>query len=254
MLLAINISNNEIKLGGFLDGKLIFTSAISNSKYRTSHETAIIIKNVLDLYTIEKTIIKSSIISSVAPFSTDIVMEAVFILTGVKSILVGPGIKTGLNIGTDNPAEVGSEIVTASVSAIKKYGEPLIIIIFGTATTFAVIDKNKKLIGTVIAPGINLSLSALCKKTALLPQTSIKKPKKIVGTNSIESIESGTYYGTISMIDGITGLIEKELGQQAKIVATGDIGYIFCKRRDKKIIFDKNLVLDGLEMIYNKNM
>ena len=175
------------------------------------------------------------------------------LITGKKSIVIGPGVKTGLNIKTNNPAELGADMVAGAVASIEKYPCPQIIFDLGTATTASVIDKNGCFIGCSILCGVKTALNALASGTAQLPQIDIVAPKKAICTNTIDCMRSGTVYGTAAMIDGLVKRFEKELGQEATVIITGGLGGVIAKYCETKAIVDKNLVIDGLRLIYDKN-
>ncbi len=211
----------------------------------------------LKLYNINLSEIGGSIIASVVPPALNSIKRAITMLTGKPPKIVGPGIKTGINILMDNPATVGADRITGAVAALNEYKPPIIIIDMGTSTTIEVIDKNKNYIGGMIMPGINISLSALSNVCAQLPAISLEDPKCIVGKNTIESMRSGVIIGTAAMLDGCVERIEKELGfanGEATVVLTGGLGKYISKFCMRKMIYAEDLVLKGLDIIYNKNI
>ncbi len=253
MLLAIDIGNTNIVIGGISKEKIHFIARLSTEKNLSKDQYTIQIKNVLEIYNVELNKIKDCIISSVVPPVLSAISEAVSLLINKAPLIIGPGIKTGLNILMDNPAQVGSDLIVNAVACINNYKAPLIIIDMGTATTVSIIDKNKNYIGGCIMPGVKISLNALSSMTAQLPYISLEEPKKIFGKNTIECMRSGVVFGNACMIDGMIERIEEDLGEKATAIATGGIsGHIipFCK---KDIIYDDNLMLKGLLEIYNKN-
>jgi len=256
MLLAIDIGNTNIVIGGIENGKISFMSRIITDRKKTEDEYAIQLKSILELHGIDKSTIEGSIIASVVPPALNSVKRAIKLLTGSTPLVVGPGIKTGINILMDNPAAVGADRITGAVGALNEYKPPIIIIDMGTSTTIEVVDKNKNYIGGMIMPGINISLTAMSEICAQLPAISLEAPDKIVGKNTVESMRSGVVFGTAAMIDGCIERIEQELKLaegEATVVMTGGLGkYIakFCKR---KMIYEEELVLKGLDIIYHKN-
>ncbi len=253
MLLTIDIGNTNIVIGGVDKNKIHFIARLYTEKKLSYDQYTIQIKNMLDIYNIDIDSIYDCIISSVVPPVLDAIIQAVKTLIKKEPIIVGPGIKTGLNILMDNPAQLGSDLVVNSVASLSQFKAPLIIIDMGTATTISVIDKNSNYIGGCIVPGVKISLNALSAMTAQLPHISLEDPKKIIGTNTIDCMKSGIILGNASMIDGMITRIEEDLGYNATIVATGGIArhiIPFCK---KDIIYDDNLLLKGLYAIYLKN-
>ncbi|WP_250277639.1 type III pantothenate kinase [[Clostridium] colinum] len=253
MLLAIDIGNTNIVLGGIDKNNIYFIARLYTEKKLSYDQYTIQIKNMLDIYNINIENIDDCIISSVVPPVLDAIVQAVKILIKKDPIIVGPGIKTGLNILMDNPAQLGSDLVVNSVACLNQFKPPLIIIDMGTATTISVIDKNKNYIGGCIIPGVKISLNALSGMTAQLPHISLDEPKKTIGTNTIDCMKSGIVLGSASMIDGMIERIEEDLGYKSTVVATGGIAnhiIPFCK---KEIIYDDDLLLKGLYNIYIKN-
>ena len=249
MILAVDIGNTNIVLG-ILDGDtLINECRLSTAVNDSAEEYAII----LEICKINPEDIEGSVISSVVPPLIRTVSKAIMLITGKKSIVIGPGVKTGLNIKTNNPAELGADMVAGAVASIEKYPCPQIIFDLGTATTASVIDKNGCFIGCSILCGVKTALNALASGTAQLPQIDIVAPKNAICTNTIDCMRSGTVYGTAAMIDGLVKRFEKELGQEATVIITGGLGGVIAKYCETKAIVDKNLVIDGLRLIYDKN-
>ncbi len=254
MVLTIDIGNSNIVLGEWEGDKLRFISRVETDKSMTEDSYAVRIKNILELYEVQFEKIEGSIISSVVPQITVQVARAVGRLTGKMPLVVGPGIKTGLNIRIDDPAQLGSDIVVDAVAALSKYPKPIIIFDMGTATTLSVIDKDGCFLGGVLMPGIRVGLDALSENAALLPQISLDAPRDIIGRNSADSMKSGAVYGTASMIDGMVQRIETRLGQKATVVATGGNSKDIVPYCNCGIIYDGNLLLEGLILLYRRNM
>ncbi len=251
MLLAIDVGNTNIVLG-VLDGKELVTSGrLSTDIKQTDEEYAIKLSSFFKLHGIEG--VDSAIISSVVPALIGTLKNAVKIVTGVDSLIVGPGIKTGLSIKIDDPAQLGADLVVGAVAAKEKYPLPIIIFDLGTATTGSVIDKNGNFLGGIITTGVKTSLNALSTGTALLPQIDISAPKNIIGTNSIDSMKSGAVIGTAAMLDGFIDRFENELGEKATVVITGGLGSSIAKNCAHDIIIDNDLLIDGLRIIFEKN-
>ena len=253
MILAIDIGNTNIVIGGIDKDNIHFIGRLSTQEKLSSDEYTIQIKNILDIYNINILDIEDCILSSVVPPILEDFTRAIKNIIRKEPMIVGPGIKTGVNILTDNPAQLGSDLVVNSVACLNQFDAPLIIIDMGTATTISVIDKNRNYIGGAIIPGVKISLNALSNMTAQLPHINLEEPKKPIGTNTIDCMKSGVILGNASMIDGMIERIEEDLGYITNVIATGGIAkhiVPFCK---KDIIFDDNLLLKGLYNIYNKN-
>ncbi len=254
MLLTYSIANDEISLGFVNNGMLVNTVRASTDTKRTVDEYACIFKGLFDFRGIRSEQIDGAIGASVVPTLTETVRSALEAVLGIRPHLLGAGIKTGLNILTDDPSQLGGDLVASAIGALEKYTTPLIIINFGTATTFSVLDKSNSFVGCAIAPGLVLSAQALSEGTSLLPQFAKSSPEKCIGTNTIESMQSGCLYGTAAMIDGMIERIESELGKGASIIASGkdaDTVTALCKR---SIIRDDTILLLGLAAIYQKNL
>lgn len=254
MILAIDIGNTNIVIGCFENERITFIERLSTKQTATVLEYAISFKNVLELYDIKQEMIEGAIISSVVPNITKTISNAIYKITGKDSLIVGPGIKTGLSIKIDNPAQLGSDMVVAAVASISEYPVPTAIIDMGTATTICVIDKNRDCIGGMIMPGINVSLNSLVGGTSQLPKISLEPPKKFIGTNTVDSMKSGILNITACGLDGMIKRIEKELGEKVTAVATGGLAKVVVPLCDEKIILDDELLLKGLRIIYNKNV
>ena len=253
MILAIDIGNTNIVLGCMEEGKCIFVERLSTVRTKTELEYAIDIKNVLDIYHIKRSELKGGIISSVVPQITTVVKLAVEKILGGEVLVVGAGIKTGLNIRIDNPAQLGSDLVVDSVAAIAEYPAPMLVFDMGTANTVCVIDKNKNYIGGMIYPAIGVSLDSLTANASQLGWIGIEAPGHIIGKNTVECMKSGVIYSSAAAIDGIIDRLVEEMNGDVTVIATGGLAkkiVPFCRR---KIILDDNLLLKGLEIIYRKN-
>ncbi len=253
MILAVDIGNTNTVIGCFKAKEILFVERLSTDNTKTVLEYAISIKNVLEMYHIDVTSVTGSIISSVVPPATNMFKEAIEKITGGKVMVVGPGIKTGLNILMDNPAQVGSDLIVDAVAGIAEYPLPLAIIDMGTATTIEVIDKDKNYIGGMILPGLKVSLDSLTSRTSQLPRISMEAPKRVIGKNTIECMKSGIIYGNASCIDGMITRIEEELGEKVTVVATGGLAGAITPHCVHHIILDDALLLKGLMLIYQKN-
>ncbi len=254
MVLAIDMGNTNIVIGCIAQEKILFVERLCTDLSKTELEYAIGFKTVLELYGIESKDIEGAIISSVVPPLTHIVEAAVAKIIGKKAMVVGPGIKTGLNILMDDPKGVGADLIVDAVAGISKYGAPLIIVDMGTATTISVIDQNKNYIGGMIIPGLKVSLESLVNRTSQLTRISMDPPKKVIGKNTVDSMKSGIILGNASMLDGMLDRIMDELGYQAKVIATGGLAGVLIPLCKHDVIIDDELLLKGLSIIYNKNI
>ena len=238
----------------FIDqDRCVFVERLSTVRTKTELEYAIDIKNVLDIYHIRRNELEGGIISSVVPQITTIVKMAVEKILKREALVVGAGIRTGLNIRIDNPAQLGSDLVVDSVAGIAEYPVPLLIFDMGTANTVCVIDRNKNYIGGMIYPGIGVSLDSLTAHASQLGGISLEAPEHIVGKNTAECMKSGVLYSSAAAIDGIVDRLEEELGSDVTVVATGGLAKKIVPYCRRKIILDDNLLLKGLAIIYRKN-
>ncbi|MBO5747036.1 MAG: type III pantothenate kinase [Clostridia bacterium] len=254
MLICVDIGNSNITLGVFEQENLKFTARLATDTRRTSDQYAIEIRDILHIYDIERNSITKAAISSVVPTVGSAIEKAVERLFNIKPIVLGPGVKTGLNIKIDNPAQLGADLAAGAVGALAKYPCPCIIIDMGTATTLSVIDKNGAFLGGIIAAGIKLTMEALTSRTAQLPSVGLEAPKKVIGSNTNDCIKSGLIIGQAAMLDGLVTRIEDELGSCATVVATGGLAPEVIKHCTHKILLDDNLLLDGLRIIHDKNV
>lgn len=253
MILAIDIGNTNIVLGCVDDEKTYFIERLSTIKTKMELEYAIDIKMVLDIHGIDPAQLEGAIVGSVVPQITNIVKEAAEKILKKETLVVGPGVKTGLNILMDNPAQLGSDLVADAVAGIAEYEPPLLIFDLGTATTVSVVDAKKNYIGGMIYPGVNVSLNALTANASQLQGIGLEPPKRMIGKNTIECMKSGVLYSSAASLDGIIDRMEAELGRPVTAIATGGLAkkiVPYCKR---KIILDDDLLLKGLQIIYKKN-
>ena len=254
MILAIDIGNTNLVIGGMDEAKIYFTERISTNHTKTELEYAVDIKIILDLYHIGENEIEGCIISSVVPQITHIVkLAAEKILKDHKILVLGPGVKTGLDILLDNPAELGADRVADAVGAISQYEAPLMIIDMGTATTISVIDEKKRFIGGMIMPGVRVSLEALTSRASQLYGIGIEEPRSLIGRNTIDCMKSGIVYGTASAIDGIIDRVEEEMGCEMRVIASGGLSTGIAPHCRHEITIDSDLLLKGLLKIYRRN-
>lgn len=253
MVLAVDIGNTNIVLGGFFDEEIGFVARIATDASKTEDEYATIIKSILSLHQVDKTNVKGAIISSVVPPLNPVIKKAIKFVYGVDALMVGPGIKTGINIHCDNPSTVGADLICACVASHHIYESPSLIVDMGTATKMMVMDKSGTFIGVSIIPGVNIALKALSNNTAQLPQISLEAPKSVIGKNTADCMRSGVVFGNASMIDGMIDRFNEEMGENLKVIATGGLCSTIVCHCKHDITIDENLVLKGLNILYNKN-
>lgn len=253
MILTADIGNTNITLGVFQGDSLVFISRLATQRHRTAEQYAIELDAIFRLEGISSDF-DGAIISSVVPELTSTFKYAIKKVTGCDSLIVAAGIKNGLKIATDNPKELGADLVAGAVGAISQYQLPCLVMDLGTATKISVIDEGGVFVGCTIAPGIGISLDALSLRTSQLPAIELSAPDHAIGTNTIECIRSGTVLGNAAMLDGMANRLEKALGKEIKtLVATGGLAKEIVACCEKDIIFNKDLVLQGLLAIYRKN-
>ena len=253
MILTIDMGNSNIVIGGIDDSQTYFVERVTTNRGKTDLEYAVNIKSILEIHNVPVSSIEGAILSSVVPPLNNTILSAVEKICGFRPMLVGSGMKTGLNIIMDNPKTVGSDMIVDAVAAIREYPGPIIIIDMGTATTMSVVDKSGNYIGGIIYPGLRVSLDSLSSNTAQLPSISLDIPKRVIGKNTIDCMRSGIMYGNAGMIDGILDHMEEELGEPATIIATGGLSRFVVPLCRHKILYDDALLLKGLMILYEKN-
>ena len=253
MILAIDIGNSNIVIGGVEGSEIAFEARIRTDITKTSDEYCVDLKNILDIYGVPKEKFEGTIIASVVPQVLNSMNTAVKKLTGKAGLVVGPGLKTGLNILIENPAQTGADLVVGSVAALREHKPPMIVVDMGTATTMTVLDQNGALIGGAIHPGVKISMDALSGRTALLPGLQLDRPKRAIGRNTIDCMRSGIMMGTACMLDGMIERFEQELGYRCTVVATGGIAKFIVPLCKREMIYDKDLILKGLAALYREN-
>lgn len=253
MILTIDMGNTNIVIGGIDDEKTYFVERVTTNQLKTALEYAVSIKSILEIYHISVSQVEGAIVSSVVPPLNATITSAIKKIFGFRPMLVGAGMKTGLNIIMDNPKTVGSDMIVDAVAAIREYPTPIIIVDMGTATTMSVVDKNGNYIGGTIMPGLKVSLDSLSSKTAQLPHISLDVPSKVIGKNTIDCMRSGIMYGSAGMIDGLIDHMTAELGEEPTVIATGGLSRFVVPLCKHKITYDESLLLKGLLILYEKN-
>lgn len=253
MIIAVDIGNTNIVVGGIQNDAIRFEARLRTDSTKTSDEYSIDLKMIFEIYHVKSEQIEGSIIASVVPQVLNSVKTALLKLTGKTSLVVGPGVKTGLNIKVENPAQTGADLVVACVAAAREHQAPLIVVDMGTATSMVVLDATGAFIGGCICPGVKISLEALTSHAALLPGVQLDQPKRAIGRNTADCMRSGIMYGAASMVDGMIERFEEELGCETTVIATGTIAKFIVPLCRRKIRYDKNLILKGLASIYRDN-
>ena len=253
MILTVDIGNSNIVIGGVEGEQILFESRIRTDATKTSDEYCMDLKILLDVQKVDPGTVEGAIIASVVPQVLNSFQTAIMKLTGKTSLVVGPGLKTGLNIKIENPAQTGADLVVGCVSALREHKPPMIVVDMGTATTVVVLDETGALIGGSISPGVKISMDALTDRTALLPGLQLDQPKRAIGRNTIDCMRSGIMLGAACMLDGMVQRMEEELGSKATVVVTGGIGKFIVPMCRKKMIYDKDLLVKGLVALYRDN-
>ena len=253
MILTIDVGNSNIVIGGVEGDEIAFEARLRTEATKTSDQYCVDLKILMDVYGVKAENIDGCIIASVVPQVLNSMQTAVKKLTGKQSLVVGPGLKTGLNILLENPSQTGADLVVGCVAALREHKPPMIVIDMGTATTMVVLDKNGALVGGCICPGVKISMDALTNGTALLPGLQLDQPKKAIGRNTIDCMRSGIMMGAACMLDGMVQRMEEELGYPTTVIATGGIGKFVTPMCRTPMIYDKDLLVKGLAALYREN-
>ena len=253
MILVIDVGNTNIVAGCLDEENIFFETRLSTDKNKTEAEFAVLFKNLFDIYNIDLFNIDGAVISSVVPPVTNSIKNAIFTVTGHHPVEVSVNINHGLKIKTENPRELGNDLIVAAVAALNKFKPPLIIFDMGTATTISVIDKDGIFRGVSILPGVKTAMNALFANASQLPAIKLEAPKSVIGENTIECMQSGAIFGNAAMMDGMIDRIESELGYKTTVIATGGLAKFLIPHCKHDIIYDESLLLKGLQLIYNMN-
>ncbi len=254
MILCIDVGNTQTVLGCIEDGQILRTIRLTTIASETAEEAAVRLLGVLSFHGLSSEALDGAILSSVVPAVTETLKAALPMILSGRLLIVGPGIRTGLNVRIDDPGTLAADLLVGAVSAMNFYTLPAIIIDMGTAITLTAVDQKGCYRGGVIMPGVRLSFGALSRGTSLLPDISFSAPKKVIGSNTVDAMRSGALYGTASMIDGLVERMEEELKASCTVIATGGQAPFvipFCR---KKILVDEDLLMKGLYYLYRKNI
>lgn len=253
MILLIDVGNTNTVIGGIVDEKLQFTLRIRSDRNQTVDEYVMHLKGLLELRGVELRDVEGGILASVVPELKNELFEAMYQLTGKQFLVVGAGLKTGLNIRMDYPSQLGADLVVDAVAALSRYQPPIAVFDMGTATTMSVIDAKGDYIGGMIIPGLRLSVDALSAHTAQLPYIHLGVPPRLIGTNTVDCMKAGAIYSNAAMLDGLVDRVEEELGAPVTVVATGGLMNTILPNCRREIHYHENLMMEGLYLLYCKN-
>ena len=253
MIFAIDVGNTNIVLGCIQNGTILFTERMETDLRRTELEYAIAFRSVMELHHISPSQLEGGIISSVVPPLVNVLRQALAKLADIEMMVVTHELETGFSLKMDNPAAVGSDLIVDAAAALELYGAPVTVIDMGTATTLSVVDKSGSYVSTIIMPGARISLDSLVSGTAQLPKIGLSVPEHVIGTNTVDCMRSGVLYGSAAMLDGMLDRIFDALGYETKVVATGGLAYAVIPHCRHSIILNDELLLQGLQLIYEKN-
>jgi len=253
MMLAIDIGNTTVSLGLFAGGKLLKSWRIKTDREKTADEHGVLFTGLFRNGGYDVSAVEGAIISSVVPPLTPVIEDMMLRTFGVRPLIVGQGLKTGMPILYENPHEVGADRIAGAVGAYERYGGPVIVVDFGTATTFDVVSAQGEYLGGAIAPGIQIAAEALYLKTARLPRIEIKKPPRVIGKTTVSSMQSGLYYGYTGLVTRMIEEIRREIGEESRAVATGGFGLPMVAEVKSIETYDPDLLLEGLRILYDRN-
>lgn len=253
MIFCVDIGNTNIVLGCYRGDELVFQSRVSTDRSLMSDQYAVEFYNILGLHRIDRSAITGAAVSSVVPALTEAVAQAVQTSVGIRPMVLDAHTKTGLDIKLDVPGELGSDLAATAVAAKSRYPLPCVVVDMGTATTITVLDKGGAFLGGAIVPGLRVSLESLVSRTSMLVGISLDAPPAVIGTNTVDSMKSGSVIGAAAMLDGMVARIAAQLGQDPFVVATGGLAATVMPHCTTAITLDDNLLMDGIRLIYEMN-
>jgi len=254
MILVIDVGNTNITYGVYDAGALAATFRIATKQARTSDEYGVLLADMLRMKKMDIEQIEGTIIASVVSDVMHSLTGSIVRYTGHAPLIVGPGVKTGIKVATENPRAIGADRIVDAVAAYEKYGGPVLVLDFGTATTYDLVSPDGSFVAGITAPGLRISAEALWERTAMLPKIEIRKPKSILAQETVSSMQAGLFYGQLGQTEYIVKQVKEECGyENLKVVATGGLGRIIADATESIDIYDSSLTLDGLYMIYEKN-
>jgi type III pantothenate kinase len=252
MLLVVDVGNTNTVLGVFEGKELRAQWRLTTNRAQTADEYGILIRNLFSLAVIQPSQITGIIVGSVVPPLNSALDEMAEKYFHLQAVFLGPGTRTGMAIHYDNPQEVGADRIANAVAAFEKYGGPCVVVDFGTAVTFDAISEKGEYLGGVIAPGVGISAEALCAHTARLPRVEVREPQRLIGTNTVASMQSGLFYGAVGLVDGILDRLCATLGEKTKVIATGGQATLVAAASKYKPPVDSSLTLEGLRIVYER--
>ncbi len=253
MLLAIDIGNTNIVLGTYREEDLVACWRLATDVHKMADEYSVLLNSLFSNGGLSKSEIKGSAISCVVPPLLPVFQEVCRENLKIEPLVVGPGVKTGVRILMDNPREVGADRIVNAIAARRLYGTPAIVIDFGTATTFDVVSREGDYLGGAIAPGVGISAEALYREAAQLPRIELAFPKKVIAKNTVDAMQSGMLFGYVALVEGMVERVEEELGEEAKVIATGGLAGVIARETSAIQVVNSNLTLEGLRLIYEMN-
>jgi type III pantothenate kinase len=254
VLIAVDVGNTNTVLGFFEGERLAATARVTTVRERTADEHVLLLRDLLAAKGVARESVRDLIVSSVVPSQDFPLRSASRDAFGIDPLFIAPGVKTGMRILYDHPAEVGADRIVNAVAAFEKYGGPCLVVDFGTATTFDVISKGGEYLGGAICPGPGISADALFSRAARLSRVDLHRPERVIGKTTAQSVQSGLYFGTVSMAEGLIARIRAELGPPApKVVSTGGLAPLFAAASPDLVVVDSDLTLDGLRILWERN-
>jgi type III pantothenate kinase len=253
MVLAIDVGNTNIVLGGMVDGAQVFSARCASDRAKTEDEYALLFQGMLQMQGIDPSEIQGGILSSVVPRLRTVIPQAIYLLTGRRILVVGQGLETGLPICTEEPSALGSDLIVDAVAALAKYPAPIAIFDMGTATTLSVVSKAGAYMGGMIIPGLRVSVDALSATAAQLPYIDLAEPQELIAKNTVSCMQSGAIHGCAAMMDGLVDRVEEAMGGPVSAVLTGGLGRLVAPHCRRPIHWEPDLLIQGLWLLYERN-